>query len=59
MTEQLPIELECFLMTWGFNERDRPIGAKRHVPVAIKSDEEDPRAVRGWTPSFEGEEPPF
>ena len=57
--EQLPIDLECFLMTWGFFEREHVPGRKAHAPVYIASQEDDPRAVRGWMPSYPGEDPPF
>lgn len=55
----LPIELECFLLKYGFFEREHVPGRKAHAPVYIKPQEEDPRAARGWTPSYDGEDPPF
>jgi len=58
MTE-LPIELECFLIKYGFFEREHAPGYKRHAPVHIDKQEDDIRSQRGWTPSYPGEEPPF
>lgn len=55
----LPIELECFLLKYGFFEREHAPGYKAHTPVYIAEPKTDPRDVRGWTPSFKGEEPPF
>lgn len=57
--EQLPIELECFLMTWGFFESERGPGYKPHAPVYIAPERTDPRESIGWMPSYPGEEPPF
>lgn len=59
MTDQLPIELECFLLKYGFFEPKRAPGFKAHAPVYIKEKKEDPRAARGWKPSYDGEDPPF
>lgn len=62
MTEEIPIELECFMLKWG-------ILPKEHIPAKpdiVWPKEETPEeyAVRtgtsmGWKPSYEGEEPPF
>jgi hypothetical protein len=54
----LPIELECFLIKYGFFEKEHAPGYKAHTPVFIKQ-EEDIRSQRGWTPAYPGEEPPF
>lgn len=52
----LPIELECFLLKYGFFESERAPGSKAHAPVHIPERMEEYKA---WTPSFKGEEPPF
>jgi len=57
--EQLPIELDCFLMTWGLFERDRAPGAVRHTRIAHPKKNEHRMLSVGWKPSFDGEEPPF
>jgi hypothetical protein len=57
--EQLPIQLECFLMTYGFFENDKAPGSHLHAQVKHpKIVSRDPKPT-GWTPSFKGEEPPF
>jgi|TARA_B110000858_G_C17677001_1_gene414684 hypothetical protein len=63
MNEELPIELECFLLKFGMLDEDhRPHKAPDIVHPPKESDHV--RAVRtgigmGWTPSFDGEQPPF
>lgn len=58
--EDLPIQLECFLMTYGFFENDKAPGS--HLHAVIKHPEPvvygAPKPT-GWVPSFKGEEPPF
>lgn len=49
MNQQLPIELECFLLKYGFFELDS-IHTESKV-IQMKP--------TGWTPSYENEEPPF
>lgn len=59
MTE-LPIELECFLLKYGFFERDRAPNYIPHTRVSKpKTKRKLPSKSQGWTPSFEGEQPPF
>jgi len=53
---ELPIELECFLIKYGFFESDRVPGRRAHAPVHIP----EPKEVYvAWKPSYPGEEPPF
>ena len=59
MMEQLPIQLDCFLMTWGFFENDKMPGAQLHAPVHVKEDKPAPWIATGWMPSYKGEECPF
>ena len=54
--EQLPIELECFLLKYGFFEREHAPGRRAHAPVHIPERVEEYKA---WRPSYEGEDPPF
>ena len=56
--EQLPIQLDCFLMTWGFFENDKMPGAELHAPGHTPAEKGYPKPS-GWMPSFKGEEPPF
>lgn len=56
--EQLPIQLDCFLMTWGFFENDKMPGAELHAPVHTPVEKGYPKPS-GWMPSFRGEDPPF
>lgn len=58
--DQLPIELECFLLKWGFFERDRAPGAIKHQQITKpkKQNKGVPESV-AWTPSYQGEQPPF
>ena len=62
MTEEIPIELECWMLKWGVMPRE-------HIPASPdivwpKKETAIEHAVRtgtsmGWKPSYEGEEPPF
>jgi len=54
IAEELPIELECFLLKYGFFERQHAPG--RNAPVYIAEPKEEYVA---WKPSFDGEEPTF
>lgn len=56
--EQLPIELECFLLKYGFFENDKAPGSHLHAQVRHPTPKREDVAV-GWKPSFKGEEPPF
>jgi len=56
-TEQLPIELECFLIKYGFFEPTRAPGSKRNSDVYIPEPVKD--VFKAWKPSYPGEEPPF
>ena len=56
--EDLPIQLDCFLMTWGFFENDKAPGSHLHAQVRQPIQRRELVSV-GWKPSFEGEEPPF
>lgn len=58
MTQDLPIQLDCFLMTWGFFENDKMPGAHLHAPVHVERIDKTPKPT-GWMPSYRGEEPPF
>lgn len=56
-TNELPIELECFLIKYGFFESERAPGSKRNGAVYIPEKVAD--EYKAWKPSFPGEEPPF
>lgn len=58
VTEQeLPIELECFLLKWGVLPSEH---RQRTPDVAWPQIKEDLTKVsKGWKPSQPGEEPPF
>lgn len=58
MMEDLPIQLECFLMTYGFFENDKAPGSHLHAQVKHPTPKPEIQSV-GWMPSFKGEEPPF
>ena len=60
--EQLPIELECFLLKWGILPREH----RTSKPDVVWPEKESAHAhaVRtgtsmGWLPSVAGQEPPF
>jgi len=65
-TEEIPIELECWMLKHGIlpaEDMRALYGSQSDVYIA---EEETPHeyAVRtgismGWTPSYDGEEPPF
>lgn len=58
--EELPIELECFLITWGFFESDRAPGSIRHAQISKpKVKKTGAEANPAWVPSAPGEQPPF
>lgn len=52
--DELPIELECFLIRYGFFENTKSKG--KNTPVFIAEPVEEYKA---WTPSYPGEDPPF
>lgn len=56
-TNELPIELECFLIKYGFFEPTRAPGSRRHSDVHIPQKVAD--EYKAWKPSYPGEEPPF
>ena len=53
--DELPIELECFLIRYGFFESTKSKGS--NAPVFIAEPKEEP--YKAWTPSYAGEDPPF
>lgn len=60
--EDIPIELECWMLRWGV----LPMEHLPSKPDIVRPKEETPHehAVRtgmsmGWMPSYEGEEPLF
>lgn len=62
MNEEIPIELECWMLKWGVMPREH-LAPK---PDIVWPEKETPEAyaVRtgtsmGWKPSYDGEEPPF
>ena len=61
MMEQLPIQLDCFLMTYGFFENDKAPGSHLHAQFRqpIHKKRLQSLVSEGWKPSFKGEEPPF
>ena len=54
--QELPIELECWLLRHGILEVDKSPGGDSHAPIYM-IEEEPP--FEAWKPSYEGEEPPF
>ena len=64
-TEELPIELECWLIRHGIMEPTRAPGFVSHGAAAQpKQESEHAKAVStgigmGWKPEFAGQEPPF
>lgn len=57
MEQELPIELECWLLRHGILPKDFT-KSKPDVVWPIKK-EELTKVSKGWKPSYEGEEPPF
>lgn len=55
-SDELPIEIECFLLNMGFLKATRPPGYKPTSQVHIP---EETKKYRAWKPSYHGEEPPF
>lgn len=53
--EQLPIELECWLLKWGILDREDVFSMDNRV----SSSKRDTTTSQGWKPSFKGEEPPY
>lgn len=59
--QELPIELECWLIRHGILESEYAPGAHLHAPIARPQ----PRKPKGntpnpaWIPEFAGQEPPF
>lgn len=65
-TEELPIELECWMLKHGILPAEDKIALYGNNSDVVRPKEETPHehAVRtgismGWMPSYEGEEPPF
>lgn len=54
--EEIPIELDCWMLKWGVLPREH-ISAKPDIVWPKKLD--DRLESKGWMPSYEGEEPPF
>lgn len=54
LEEQLPIELECFLLKYGFFEVEHMPMRNAHVHIPELKEE-----YIAWKPSSPGEEPPF
>lgn len=57
-TTELPIELECFLLKYGFFEKEHAPGYKPHAPYTPPR-KQVKLVSAGWYPAFKGEEPPF
>lgn len=57
LNEQLPIELECFLLKYGM----LPVEHRERKPDVVWPKKPDNRhqVSVGWKPSYAGEEPPF
>lgn len=55
--EHLPGAIDFYLISLGFYKSDRASGTKRNAKVSIPK-KKQPDYV-AWTPSFDGEEPPF
>lgn len=53
--EQLPIELECWMLQWGILDREDVFSMDNRVT----SPKRDTTISHGWKPSFKGEEPPY
>jgi hypothetical protein len=56
ITDELPIEIECFLLNLGFFEPTRAPRSGRNAPVHIAEKVEQYKA---WKPIYDGEDPPF
>ena len=56
--QELPIELECWLIRHGILESEYAPGARRHATIAI-ADKIVECATPAWKPEFAGQEPPF
>lgn len=57
MEQEIPIELECWMLKWGVLPREHLAPNPDIVWPDIKEDLT--KVSKGWKPSFEGEEPPF
>jgi hypothetical protein len=55
--QELPIELECWLIRHGILESEYAPGAHRHAPIARPRNGNTPAPA--WKPEFAGQEPPF
>lgn len=58
MSEDIPFDLEMFLITHGFYESERPPNYVAHGKITrpkVKKRE----YPKQWTPSYYNEEPPF
>jgi hypothetical protein len=65
-TEEIPIELECWMLKHGILPAEDMKALHSSTPDITWPEKETPHAhaVRtgigmGWKPSYEGEEPPF
>tara|TARA_R110000868_G_scaffold366332_1_gene629259 strand:+ start:253 stop:441 length:189 start_codon:yes stop_codon:yes gene_type:complete len=60
LEEELPIELDCFMMTWGLYKTDRVAGYKPHSHAPYRHPKKNIQVVSvGWKPSHKGDQPPF
>ena len=56
MEQDIPIELECWMLRWGVLPLEhRPSNPDIVWPEPTR----DTMVSQGWKPSFDGEEPPF
>jgi hypothetical protein len=58
MEDELPNDIEFYLISLGFFKSERPAGAIRNAPIQHPKTTEQIVSV-GWRPSHRGEEPPF
>lgn len=61
ITEEVPIELECWMLKWGVlpSEHMRSLYGSNPDVVWPQPEEDLTKVSKGWKPSYDGEEPPF
>ena len=61
MSQEIPIELECWMLKWGVLPREdmRSLYGSKPDVVWPEVVEDLTKESKGWKPSFDGEEPPW
>ena len=61
MSQEIPIELECWMMKWGVLSREdmRDLYGSKPDIVWPEVVDDLTKESKGWKPSFDGEDPPF